>query len=74
MIHIVPSTYLIQDKVFPLLLFEGPVISDCDVIGGDAYVEGIPLGPALQGNKVIHTYQACGHLNTLQGCGSIEYY
>ena len=48
--HLSPTphpTHLIQHQVPPPLLFEDAVVLDSQVVGGDADVEGIWLGPAL---------------------------
>ena len=39
--------YLIQDQIFPLLLLESSMVLNCEVVGSDAYVERILLGPSL---------------------------
>lgn len=40
--------YLIQNEVLPLLPAEGLVVLNHQLVGCDAHMEGIGLGPALQ--------------------------
>lgn len=42
---------LIQDQVFPILASKGLVILQHQLIGGDADMEGIGLGPTLNGGR-----------------------